>query len=296
LQNATNCRDKKTMPELPEVEVTVRSLQPAIKGHCIESFRCFDRRLRQPVPAGLGKTLVGRRVIDVRRRAKYLLLDCSALNDARNGKTGGTLILHLGMSGSLRVFPSAAAAPPRRKHDHLEFLFDHGVLVRYHDPRRFGLCVWAPANAETPSFLAALGPEPLGDAFHAEVLRQALQGRTTPIKNALMDAHVVVGVGNIYASEALFRAGIRPTAPAGSIGLIRLARLVDAVRATLKDAIAAGGSSLRDYAKTDGSDGWFQNDCFVYDRAGEPCRRCGAPIQQLKQAGRATFYCKRCQH
>ncbi|MCL2308851.1 MAG: bifunctional DNA-formamidopyrimidine glycosylase/DNA-(apurinic or apyrimidinic site) lyase [Proteobacteria bacterium] len=286
------------MPELPEVEVTVRSLRSAIKGHCIEAFRCFNHRLRQPVPAGLGKTLVGRYVTDVRRRAKYLLLDCNERNSARdntgNGKLGGTLILHLGMSGSLRVFP-LGVIPPRRQHDHLEFLFDHGIFVRYHDPRRFGLCVWVPADAETPSLLAKLGPEPLENAFHAKSLRQVLQGRTTSIKNALMDAHVVVGVGNIYASEALFRAGIRPTTPAGSLGFVRLARLVEAVRATLEDAIAAGGSSLRDYAKTDGSDGWFQNDCFVYGRAGEPCRRCSAPIQQLRQSGRTTFYCKRCQ-
>ncbi|MDR0770493.1 MAG: bifunctional DNA-formamidopyrimidine glycosylase/DNA-(apurinic or apyrimidinic site) lyase [Burkholderiales bacterium] len=279
------------MPELPEVEVTARSLRSVITGHCIEAFRCFDRRLRQPVPAGLSKTLAGRRVVEVRRRAKYLLLDC----DAGGHKSGGTLILHLGMSGSLRLFPPGVALPPRRKHDHLEFLFDHGALVRYHDPRRFGLCVWAPATDETPPLLAELGPEPLDDAFQAESLRQALHGRTAPIKNALMDARVVVGVGNIYASEALFRAGIRPATPACRLGLVRVARLVDAVRATLEDAIAAGGSSLRDYAKTDGSDGWFQNDCFVYGRAGEPCRRCGAPIQQLRQAGRATFYCKRCQ-
>ncbi len=281
------------MPELPEVEVTARSLRPVIEGRRIEAFRCFDRRLRLPVSAGLARTLAGRRVTGVCRRAKYLLLVC----DARDGdKTaGGTLILHLGMSGSLRVFPPVAGIPPRRKHDHLELLFDNGALVRYHDPRRFGLCVWAPAAGKTPDLLDGLGPEPLDGAFHAEALRQALRGRTAPIKNALMDARVVVGVGNIYASEALFRAGIRPSTPAGRLGPLRLARLVDAVRATLEDAIAAGGSSLRDYVQTDGSDGWFQNDCFVYGRAGEPCRRCGAPIRQLRQAGRATFYCSRCQ-
>ncbi|MCL2872065.1 MAG: bifunctional DNA-formamidopyrimidine glycosylase/DNA-(apurinic or apyrimidinic site) lyase [Betaproteobacteria bacterium] len=280
------------MPELPEVEVTVRSLRAAVKGQIIQAFLCHDRRLRQPVAAGLSRTLVGRCVTDVRRRAKYLLLIC---DDSPGNKPGGMLILHLGMSGSLRVFPPGADVPPRRKHDHLEFLFDHGALVRYHDPRRFGLCVWAHTLDKTHKLLANLGPEPLAGDFHAEGLRAALQGRTAPIKNALMDAHVVVGVGNIYASEALFRAGIRPDTPAGRLGGVRLARLVEAIRATLEDAIAAGGSSLRDYAQTDGSDGWFQNDCFVYGRAGEPCRCCGAPIRQLRQAGRATFFCPRCQ-
>jgi formamidopyrimidine-DNA glycosylase len=279
------------MPELPEIEVTARSLRPAVAGHRIEAFRCFDHRLRLPVPFGLDKTLAGRRIVDVRRRAKYLLLDC----DGYNGKPGGMLILHLGMSGSLRVFPSGTTVTPRRKHDHLEFLFDHGVLVRYHDPRRFGLCVWALATDEIPSFLADLGPEPLSNDFHAEGLRQALCGRTAPVKNALMDAHVVVGVGNIYASEALFRASIHPATPAGTLDLVRLKRLIEAIRATLKDAIAAGGSSLRDYAQTDGNDGWFQNDCFVYGRAGEPCHRCGTSIRQLRLSGRATYYCEHCQ-
>jgi len=280
------------MPELPEVEVTARSLRAAVQGHTIQAFRCHDRRLRQPVAAGLGRTLVGRRVTDVRRRAKYLLLICDG---TPVNKPDGMLLLHLGMSGSLRVFPPGVDVPPRRKHDHLEFWFDHGALVRYHDPRRFGLCVWSPTLDKTPDLLAHLGPEPLSADFHAEGLRAALRGRTAPIKNALMDAHVVVGVGNIYASEALFRAGIRPDTPACRLGIVRLTRLVEAVRATLADAIAAGGSSLRDYAQTDGSDGWFQNDCFVYGRTGEPCRRCGAPIRQLRQAGRATFFCPRCQ-
>ena len=271
------------MPELPEVETTRRGLSPQVVGRRIAAVHVYDPRLRWPVPGDLGKRLVGRAIDGLDRRSKYLLF--------RLGKN--TLLVHLGMTGSLRAF---SQPPPRRPHDHVDLILDSGVTLRYHDPRRFGAILWVPDSGERHPLLASLGPEPFDPAFDACYLWNATRRRGAAIKLALMDNHLVVGVGNIYANESLFRAGIRPTTPANRISRARLARLVDEVRATLSDAIAKGGSTLRDYVDSDGQPGYFQLEHFVYGRAGLPCRVCGAPIKTRRQGGRATMYCAACQH
>jgi len=274
------------MPELPEVEVCRRGLQPEVEGQTILGATVRAPRLRLPLSATLGETLARQRVAAVRRRGKYLLLDC------RGGVEDGCLIIHLGMSGNLRfVAPEA----PVGKHDHVDLLFARQVL-RFSDPRRFGLVLWQAADAPAHPLLAVLGLEPLGDEFTAEWLWAATRRRAAPIKPLLMDSHLVVGIGNIYASESLFRAGISPLRAANRISGERYERLVPAIRQTLSDAIAAGGSSIRDYVHSDGGAGCFQVDCAVYDRAGAPCRRCGGSVRQIRQAGRSTYYCASCQH
>ena len=274
------------MPELPEVEVCRRGLQPEVEGQTILGATVRVPRLRLPLSATLGETLAGQRVAAVRRRGKYLLLDC------RGGVEDGCLIIHLGMSGNLRfVAPEA----PVGKHDHVDLLFARRVL-RFSDPRRFGLVLWQAADAPAHPLQAVLGLEPLGDEFTAEWLWAATRRRAAPIKPLLMDSHLVVGIGNIYASESLFRAGISPLRAANRISGERYERLVPAIRQTLSDAIAAGGSSIRDYVHSDGGAGCFQVDCAVYDRAGAPCRRCGGSVRQIRQAGRSTYYCASCQH
>ncbi|MBL8417835.1 MAG: bifunctional DNA-formamidopyrimidine glycosylase/DNA-(apurinic or apyrimidinic site) lyase [Dechloromonas sp.] len=274
------------MPELPEVEVCRRGLQPEVEGQTILGATVRVPRLRLPLSATLGETLAGQRVAAVRRRGKYLLLDC------RGGVEDGCLIIHLGMSGNLRfVAPEA----PVGKHDHVDLLFARRVL-RFSDPRRFGLVLWQAADAPAHPLLAVLGLEPLDDEFTAEWLWAATRRRAAPIKPLLMDSHLVVGIGNIYASESLFRAGISPLRAANRISGERYERLVPAIRQTLSDAIAAGGSSIRDYVHSDGGAGCFQVDCAVYDRAGAPCRRCGGSVRQIRQAGRSTYYCASCQH
>ena len=270
------------MPELPEVETTRRGVIPRVVGRRIAAVTVYDRRLRWPVPESLARTLRGRTIDRVERRSKYLLFRIGA----------GTLIVHLGMTGSLRVH---SGPPPRRLHDHLDVALDDGTVLRYHDPRRFGAVLWAEDDARDHKLLRGLGPEPFDDAFTAEHLFRATRGRRAAIKLALMDNGLVVGVGNIYANEALFRAGIRPTVAAGRLSRPRLARLVDAVRAVLTEAIAKGGSTLRDYVDSSGEPGYFQLDYHVYGRAGEACRVCGAPIKLRRQGQRATFYCPRCQ-
>ncbi len=257
------------MPELPEIQTTVNYLIPRLTGLAITSFRCFNRKLRQPVPSGLAKQLTGQTICRVYRRAKYIIVELDH----------GALIIHLGMSGTLRF---TKKKPPRLKHDHLEWLFNNDAMLRFHDPRRFGLCLWTSAPPLTHPLLARLGPEPLDNTLDAA-------------KNALMDATIIAGIGNIYANEALFRAGIRPSVSAGHLTEKRLARLLDAVRATLNDALAAGGSSLRDYVHADGASGWFQLQAFVYGREQQPCRICGAAIRCMRQNGRASYYCARCQ-
>jgi formamidopyrimidine-DNA glycosylase len=270
------------MPELPEVETTRRGVAPFVEGHRVVRLIVYDPRLRWPVPPTLGASLAGRRIDRLDRRSKYLLF--------RVGED--TLLLHLGMTGSLRAFREP---PPRRKHDHVDLVLDSGATLRYHDPRRFGAMLWLPAPAEAHPLLAALGPEPFDPAFDPEYLWRSTRRRTTAIKVALMDNRLVVGVGNIYANESLFRAGIRPTTPAQRISKARLARLVAEVRTTLADAIAKGGSTLRDYVDSRGEPGYFQLDYFVYGREGEPCKVCGTPIRTVRLSGRATSYCPRCQ-
>jgi formamidopyrimidine-DNA glycosylase len=269
------------MPELPEVEITRRGIEPFLARKTITHVVVRQRGLRWPVARNLGSILQGERIRSVRRRAKYLLLECGR----------GTLILHLGMSGSLRIVPAGEPAGP---HDH----FDLGVgdrWMRLRDPRRFGAVLWHPGDPATHPLLANLGVEPLSDMFTARSLHAAMRGRRTAIKQALMDHHLVVGIGNIYASESLFRAGVSPRAASGRLSLARCERLVAAIRSTLADALAAGGSTLRDFVHSDGTSGWFQQQYFVYDRAGSACRVCGTSVRRMVQGQRATFYCGTCQ-
>lgn len=270
------------MPELPEVETTRRGLAAHLTGLGITDVVIRNASLRWPVPKNLPKLLRGQTIRSLRRRAKYLLMDCG----------NGTLILHLGMSGSLRIM---AANTPPDKHDHFDLVLDNGTLMRLRDPRRFGAVLWHQGDPATHPLLASLGPEPLEKDFDANYLYQATRGRSVSIKQCIMDNHVVVGVGNIYANEALFRAGIRPQLAAGKLGRPRCARLVEEIRATLAEAIRQGGSTLRDFVNASGEAGYFQQNYWVYGRAGEPCRRCGTTIKQIKQGQRSSFYCGNCQ-
>jgi formamidopyrimidine-DNA glycosylase len=270
------------MPELPEVETTRRGLFPLAVGHRVVAAKIYDRRLRWPVPRSLEKNLTGRTIDGLDRRSKYLLFRLGA----------DTMLIHLGMTGSLRAFREA---PPRTSHDHFDIVLDSGVTLRYRDPRRFGALLWLRPPAEGHPLLASLGPEPFDPACDARYLWTATRKRKAAIKLALMDNGLITGVGNIYANESLFRAGIRPTTPARRLSTPRFARLLDAVRQTLDDAIAKGGSTLRDYVGSSGEPGFFQLDYFVYGREGQPCRVCGTAIKSLRQGGRATSYCPHCQ-
>ena len=315
------------MPELPEVEITRRGLAAHLTGLTIADVVIRDARLRWPIPKNLPKLLRGKTILALKRRAKYLLVEFDH----------GTLILHLGMSGSLRILP---ANTPPEKHDHFDLVlskpspvradpstslrtkglveahesihpstgsgrtdFKHhpiessnkGTLLRLRDPRRFGAVLWHSGEVHTHPLLASLGPEPLEKGFDADYLYRATRGRSVSIKQCLMNNRVVVGVGNIYANEALFRAGIKPQLAAGKLSLPRCAKLVEAIHATLREAIKKGGSTLRDFVDTSGQPGYFQQHYWVYGRGGEPCRRCGSPIKQIKQGQRSSFYCGTCQ-
>lgn len=274
------------MPELPEVEVTRRGIEPYVTGRRVERVDVRTPALRWPVPPELARTLARQAVRKVERRGKYLLFEIDS----------GWFIVHLGMTGTLRVLRHEQAGEPA-KHDHIDWIFDEFVL-RYRDPRRFGAVLWharADGDVNTHPLLAGLGVEPFSDAFSGELIFRRTRGRTASIKQLLLAGEIVVGVGNIYASESLFRAGIRPTTAAGRVSLARCERLADAVRVTLAAAIERGGSTLRDFVGSDGSSGYFQLDCFVYDRAGEPCRVCAKPIRQIVQGQRSTYYCAHCQ-
>jgi formamidopyrimidine-DNA glycosylase len=275
------------VPELPEVEITRRGLSTHLTGLTITDVVIRNASLRWPIPKNLPRLLRGRTIASLKRRAKYLLMDCGS----------GSLILHLGMSGSLRILP-ANIAP--EKHDHFDLVLGNGTLMRLRDPRRFGAVLWHTGDPATHPLLANLGPEPLEvghleNDFDARYLHQVTRGRSVSIKQCIMDSHIVVGVGNIYANEALFRAGIKPQLAAGKLSLPRCAKLVAEIRATLAEAINLGGSSLRDFVDTSGQPGYFQQTYWVYGRAGEPCRRCGSPIKQIKQGQRSSFYCGACQ-
>jgi len=270
------------MPELPEVEVARQGLAARLIGHGVSGVVLRQRALRYPLPSALPEKLRGRPLLDLRRRGKYLLLDFD----------NGHLLVHLGMSGSLRLVPKA---DPAQVHDHVDIAFGSEVL-RLRDPRRFGALIWIEGDPRQHPLLARLGAEPLDRSFTAAWLASALRGRRKAIKPAIMDAEIVVGIGNIYASESLYVAGIDPRTPAGRISDASLSRLVSAIKATLRAAIRAGGSSLRDYVRTDGEAGSFQAHHRVYGRAGQACPRCGKPIRMLRQANRATYYCPRCQH
>jgi formamidopyrimidine-DNA glycosylase len=269
------------MPELPEVEITRRGIVEHIEGRVVSGLIVRQPLLRYPVPDELAMRIGGQRIASVRRRAKYLLLDMAT----------GSILIHLGMSGSLRVLPSHT---PPQKHDHVDVLFDERLL-RLHDPRRFGAMLWVSRPVEEHSLLAHLGIEPLEDQFNSAWLFAATRKSATPIKLWIMNAQRVVGIGNIYASESLFRAGINPNTPAGRLSAKRCARLVECVKSTLSDALAAGGSTLRDFVAVNGNSGYFQQTYFVYAREGMPCRVCKAPVRKQIMGQRSTFYCTRCQ-
>jgi formamidopyrimidine-DNA glycosylase len=270
------------MPELPEVETTRRGIRTALRGHRVAGFELRQPRLRWPVDRKLSRELPGQRVRDVRRRAKYLLIELDR----------GTLIAHLGMSGSLRVVPPGTAWKP---HDHYEICLDSGRGLRFNDPRRFGCLQWTTGDPLEHPLLAGLGPEPLGREFDGEYLADRARGRRVSVKQFLLDQRIVVGVGNIYASEALFRAGIHPRRAAGRVSRDRYAKLARAVREVLEEAIRQGGTTLRDYVSADGTPGYFRQKLFVYERAGEPCRRCGTTIRRIAQGQRSTYFCPTCQ-
>ena len=269
------------MPELPEVETSRRGIEPWILHTTITKVVVRDRRLRWPVAEGVERRLKGREVESVDRRAKYLLIRTS----------GGTIILHLGMTGSVFLVDQGAAAGI---HDHLDFELDSGKILRFRDPRRFGSFHLSRKPLAHP-LLAKLGPEPLDDEFDGEYLWRRSRGRKVSIKQFIMNAQVVVGVGNIYASESLFMAGIHPKRAAGRISLARYELLADAIREVLHQSIRAGGTTLRDFYGGDGEAGYFAQELQVYDRADQPCLRCNRPVTAIVQGQRATYYCKDCQ-
>jgi formamidopyrimidine-DNA glycosylase len=269
------------MPELPEVETTRRGIAPYVEGQIVESIIIRQPKLRWPVPDSLHQ-LEGQKISTVTRRAKYLLLQ----------STKGCAILHLGMSGSLRVIDASLKA---EKHDHVDIILATGKALRLHDPRRFGAVLWTPDDLLQHKLLSKLGPEPLSDAFHAPLLYKVSRKRSVSIKQFIMNAQIVVGVGNIYASEALFMAGISPKTMAGRISLVRYEKLVDATKIILARAIEQGGTTLRDFVQAEGKPGYFQQQLNVYGRTGEECTVCHALIKKITQGQRSSFYCSKCQ-
>lgn len=269
------------MPELPEVETTRRGLAPHLLGHTVVALDIRQPRLRWPIARELRTLLPGQRIESIERRAKYLLVHTEP----------GSALLHLGMSGSLRVLP---ATTPVGAHDHVDWRLDSGRVLRYTDPRRFGCQLWQPRGKVHP-LLVGLGPEPLSGDFDGDYLWARSRGRRAAVKLFLMDQAIVVGVGNIYAAEALFAAGVHPKRAAGSVSRERYARLAAEVKRILSHAITRGGTTLRDFISPDGAPGYFEQELFVYGRAGQPCKVCGTPIRVITLGQRSTFYCSRCQ-
>lgn len=269
------------MPELPEVETTRRGIVPHLVGQRVSQVVVRERRLRWPIPDDLDVRLSGQRIEAVERRAKYLLIKAEV----------GTLIAHLGMSGSLRLVP---ADLPVGKHEHVDFVLESGMALRYTDPRRFGALLWS-ADPLSHVLLASLGPEPLSDDFDGERLYQLSRGRSMAVKPFIMDNAVVVGVGNIYASEALFAAGIDPRRAAGAVSRARYMKLAVEIKRILAYAIERGGTTLRDFVGGDGKPGYFQQELFVYGRGGDLCKRCGSTLREIRLGQRASVYCGRCQ-
>jgi formamidopyrimidine-DNA glycosylase len=270
------------MPELPEVETTRRGIAPHIEGRTVTRVIVRNRNLRWPVPAQLNRKLAGQRIKQVDRRGKYLLIHTAA----------GCLIMHLGMSGSLGITP--AGSPPR-KHDHVDVVFDSGQCLRLHDPRRFGSIHWTTTDPLAHPLLAKLGPEPLAKEFNLEYLWQASRKRRVAIKSFIMDSHVVVGIGNIYASEALFLAGIHPKRAAGRVTRKAYEKLLKAIKTVIRQAIKQGGTTLRDFTQSDGKPGYFKIRLKVYDRKDEACPVCDTPIRQVIIGQRASYFCPACQ-
>jgi formamidopyrimidine-DNA glycosylase len=270
------------MPELPEVETTRRGIAPALIGRRIVAAVVRDRRLRWPIDKHVEASVKGQTVRDVERRGKYILIKLHT----------GALIVHLGMSGSLRVLESDV---PPRPHDHWDLVLNSGKVLRFHDPRRFGSLHWTTDDPNAHKLLAKLAPEPLSEAFDADYLFRATRKRQVAIKQFIMNSQVVVGVGNIYASEALFRAGISPRRAARRLTRAQAAALTKAIKEVLAEAIHIGGTTLRDYVNADGIPGYFRQKLFVYERAGEACRVCETPVKQFVQGQRSTYWCATCQ-
>jgi formamidopyrimidine-DNA glycosylase len=270
------------MPELPEVETSRRGIDPHICGQTIARSVVRQSQLRWPVSPQITTLMPGQTVLSTQRRGKYILIETTA----------GHIIIHLGMSGSVRILP---ADVPANKHDHIDIVFTQGVMLRYTDPRRFGCMLWTGQAITDHPLLASLGPEPLSDSFDTKYLYLRSRGRKTPIKSFIMDSHVVVGVGNIYANEALFMAGIRPLADAGTVSRVRMARLVTHIKQVIEHAITVGGTTLRDFVGGDGKPGYFKQSLQVYGRGGESCKQCGGTLQEVRLSARSTVFCKRCQ-
>ncbi len=271
------------MPELPEVETTLRGIRPWLGGQQIQAVVIHSRKLRWPIPRSLPRILEGQRIDGVARRGKYLLVHVAT----------GTLIMHLGMSGSMRI---ADQGDPPDPYDRFELVLANKTCLRFRDPRRFGSVLWTTASAREHRLLRELGPEPLGPEFHGEYLYAVSRGRRAAIKVLLMNGRIVVGVGNIYASEALFRSGIHPRRAAQRIARKRCHRLAEAVRDVLNEAIRAGGTTLQDFRSAAGETGRFRNELRVYGRTGQPCAECATPIRRIVLGQRSTFYCPHCQH
>lgn len=270
------------MPELPEVETTLRGIEPYVSGRSVKQVVVRNFSLRWPVPRNINAVLTGQRVQKLWRRAKYLLWQCES----------GHMLLHLGMSGSLRVVPTGS---PVGKHDHVDIEMDNGQAIRLTDPRRFGTLLWLEGNPEQHPLLAPLGPEPLTDAFDGERLYRMSRNRKTPVKTFIMDNKVVVGVGNIYANEALFESGIDPRRAAGRISRERYLRLAGIIKEVLARAITQGGTTLKDFIGGDGKPGYFAQQLKVYGRSELPCVQCAKPLQEIKMGQRTTVFCRHCQ-
>jgi len=270
------------MPELPEVETTRRGIEPFISHQIISDIVIRQRSLRWPVPKQLRQKARNQTVQSVDRRGKYLLLRLD----------NGTIIIHLGMSGSLRI---CSTGTPVEKHDHVDFVLGNQRILRLRDPRKFGAVLWTADAPEKHELLSPLGPEPLQEDFNAEYLFECTRKRTASIKSVIMNSHIVVGVGNIYACESLFLAGINPRRKAGSLSIKRCEKLVSAIKQVLAASITQGGTTLRDFIRENGEPGYYAQKLFVYGKAGEACAQCGRPIRQIKQQQRSTFYCSHCQ-
>lgn len=270
------------MPELPEVETTCRGIAPHITGQKISKVIIRQKNLRWPIPQKISSDIPRDRIEKVSRRGKYLLLQCSS----------ATLLIHLGMSGSLRIVDINT---PHKKHDHFDFVLGNKKVLRYTDPRRFGCLLWHQGDIEEHKLIRNLGPEPLTREFDANYLFAKSRGRSAPVKNFVMDSHTVVGVGNIYANEALYHAGIHPKRAATKISMQRYQRLVDCIKDVLGNAIEVGGTTLRDFTNSSGEPGYFKQSLFVYGRAGMPCKQCSRELKEIRLGQRSTVYCGNCQ-
>lgn len=269
------------MPELPEVEVCRLGITPHIEKQMVDDVIVRHRQLRWPIPEEVGD-IAGQRVQKISRRSKYLLLTFES----------GTLLIHLGMSGTIRVVPKST---PVVKHDHFDLVFGNGKILRLNDPRRFGAVLWFDNHIDEQGILTKLGPEPLGEEFNYGYLFEKANKRKVPIKTFIMNNPIVVGVGNIYANEALFKAGILPTSLAGSISEERLNKLTDCIKTVLSDAIKQGGTTLKDFTQADGKPGYFAQSLNVYGRAGKPCLICKTLLEEVRQSNRSSVYCPNCQ-